>query len=91
MTQTEHTASFSALLVGLFIDGLYPHGEVFISSGFSALLVGLFIDGTHSRMDQSLVVVSVPSWLGCSLMAEVGSTEVGSTEVFQCPLGWAVH
>ena len=40
---------FSALLVGLFIDGCI--GKVLAGSavGFSALLVGLFIDGKKAK------------------------------------------
>ena len=36
---------FSALLVGLFIDGYVFIFAAFGQHGFSALLVGLFIDG----------------------------------------------
>ena len=36
---------FSALLVGLFIDGLQVRGLWATLFSFSALLVGLFIDG----------------------------------------------
>ena len=36
---------------------------------FSALLVGLFIDGGLGMgMGMGMGLVSVPSWLGCSLM-----------------------
>ena len=59
--------------------------------GFSALLVGLFIDGSMARHGrQRLAAVSVPFWLGCSLM-ELLCFQSKVPTLFQCPFGWAVH
>ena len=61
---------FSALLVGLFIDG-DSTDDVSVGNAdcFSALLVGLFFVGQPRRPVAGDDSVSVPFWLGCSLMA----------------------
>ena len=46
------------------------HVLLYVAVCFSALLVGLFIDGNVSCDNLIRREVSVPFWLGCSLMAE---------------------
>ena len=85
-------SSFSALLVGLFIDGHEVQLLVLLRECFSALLVGLFIDGGRSHgITLAGPSVSVPFWLGCSLMDGTASDLDRINKAFQCPFGWAVH
>ena len=83
---------FSALLVGLFIDGLRPYA----SSTHHAIVSVPFWLGcslmAEAVMDMLVsYFVSVPFWLGCSLMDGTIRGSNGSDFTFQCPFGWAVH
>ena len=73
-------------MVGLFIDGEQLGYLAGSKLCFSALLVGLFIDGGDTFAGMQVRQVSVPSWLGCSLMGTNVDAAESSTPGFSALL-----
>ena len=90
---SKTTLCFSALLVGLFIDGRWCQlAKSPVNPSFSALLVGLFIDGYRYASSVVKGDFSFSALLvGLFIDGDPDRINMDDTGPFQCPFGWAVH